>query len=170
MVIGLDPGNATGWAFRDSAGAWQNGTLAPENFAAVDHVLVSARAAGVTVAAIESPFLGKNVQTLRVLSEIRGRLISACERQGLTIRNVAPLQWKSAMIMTPAGMPQGREAQKRAAIAKAKALGASVNGDDQADAVCLCEYANFAGQQENFDLQPGRKPNLGKCTERKRLP
>lgn len=83
--------------------------------------------------AIENAWLGKNVQVLAKLSELRGAIIEASLSRGCPVVRVDPRSWQ-----TSAGIPMraNREAVKISSIsiAKLRAKNARV-GEDEADAI-----------------------------------
>jgi len=144
-VIGIDPSlMRTGWAYVAGTGAthyWLLGSCRGDDYEAMRAVLWEAAAFGVTHAAIEDVYLGRNFRTAAVLAEVRGGIKSACAGAGIEAIDVPAMTWKSAMLTMSGRIPQGRKAQKGAALMVARTLGANPCNSDEADAVCIADYA-----------------------------
>lgn len=149
-VLAFDPARRTGWAYVDADG-WRCGVVDPGDTAAVAEAVQSAIAAGCTRAVIEKPFLGLNPATFRRLTQAATRLEVIAETHGLDVSHVAPCTWQSAL-----GIGGKRPERKAASMAKARALGADVSGDDESDAVLMAYWAANHGQQAEIDLRGPR--------------
>lgn len=147
-VIGIDPSlRRTGWAYLvdcDDQHYWVHGTFRGDDDNAMQMILSLAPAFGVTHAAIEDVYLGRNFKTAATLAEVRGRIKGACAAAGIEVRDVPAMKWKSAMLTMSGLLPQGRKAQKAAAVTVARACGANPRNSDEADAVCIADYARRA--------------------------
>lgn len=156
MYIAFDAAKRkTGWAFKgSSAHSWQTGVLAPANTAELISVVAGAFRFGVRHAVIENCYLGKqerNVRTLKALQEAQTRIRVVCEMYRLSVELVYPSEWQSAFtIVGP------RDTRKQLSQRVAAMLGAIVTTDDEADAVCLCEYATRRSGQYYLDLRNRR--------------
>ena len=108
-------------------------------FDASDHAEVSASVAiaqGKKVAVIEDCYLGKNVATMKSLAVIQGRLTQACESVGMRVVTVPASTWQAAY-----GITGSRTERKRGAMRVAKMIGGDPKNQDEADAICLLDYA-----------------------------
>lgn len=152
-VLALDPGRRCGYAWRTPAGAWRVGTVHLDDLLGI---LTEACDDGCNVVAVEDIYLGPSVATFKALAVTQGRIMALCTGIGLTVQTVAPITWKSAMLRVNGFMPRTRPEQKRAAVWTARALGADVTDDNQADACCLCEYLTCVGRQEQIPLARSR--------------
>lgn len=140
-VLAFDPAKRTGWAYTRTDGEWVCGTVDPDDAKAVVGVVSRAVSVCARLAVLESTYLAVNPATRSRLDEIRGQLRGMCMQYGMEVENVAPNTWKAAMLRVNGRMPKGRKAQKEQAMAVARALGAEPRNADEADAVCLCEWA-----------------------------
>lgn len=139
----------TGVAYRDRDGRWTTSVVEARDTAALALVLDQAKAAGVDAAVVEDCYLHTNdrrgnVVTLKRLQEAQTRIVVACEMVGLDpIQLVQPNVWQGAF-----KIGGDRERRKAGAAWVARTLGASPDsGQDEADAVCLCEYAQSMARQ-----------------------
>ena len=139
-IVGVDAASRTGYAFRTESG-WTTGRLDPLKSSAVAAMLRKALAAGVDEVVIEDCYLAKNVAVTISLARIQGRIMAVAEALGLPCRLVSPKTWKAKMLR---GI-RGRDEQKKASLSAAWKLGANVTNDDEADAVCLCAFAEGTG-------------------------
>lgn len=135
-LVAFDAATRTGWAYR-ADGQWTTGTLDPTKSATVASMLRKAMTAGVDQVVIEDCYLGRNVATVIALARIQGRILAVCEALGLPVRFVSPNTWKARML----GGRRHRTTDKKASLQRAWKLGAQVTNDDEADAVCLCVFA-----------------------------
>jgi hypothetical protein len=153
-VIGFDTAKRkTGWAFSPFPRVWETGIVDVADSKMLAAVLSRAKAAGVTKAAIENCYLDTttddkqraraNVRTLKALQEAQTRIRVACEMAGLKVVLVYAQTWQSAYSITGK-----RPDRKLGAQRVAHALGASQLTDDEADAVCLADYAAAAARGE----------------------
>jgi len=141
-VIGIDPAKRTGYAYRDDTGEWCSGTVDPDDREALRRILQSAMKCGCTVAAIEDCYLDKNAATFKKLAVIQGRIIAECISVGLKYKTINPTKWKRAMLTTGGWFPKRRQDQKTLARWVAIHLfHATPKNYDEADAICICEYA-----------------------------
>jgi len=138
--VGIDPATATGMAWMQD-GQWHTMTLDGRDDDAIRAALHDARLAGVELAAIEDCYLGVNFRTAKTLAVIQGRIASLCQSSGIRVQIVPVMCWKRAMLTVAGSFPQRRTEQKRTSIWVAKALGAQPANDNEADAVCLAEFA-----------------------------
>ena len=148
----------TGWAFRDGA-QWHAGIVDVSDARALADVLARAICAGVKFAVIENCYLGKNVHTLKTLQEAQTRIRVACEMAGLDVDLVYAHTWQAAY-----GITGKRDDRKLGAMRIARTLGADVATEDEADAACLCDYAERIGKQAELEL---RGPRGGKLRMKK---
>ena len=161
-VIGIDPSlRRTGWAYVAGTGRtryWAHGSLRGDDDAGLLALLKEAAQAGVTHAAIEDVYLGKNFRTAAVLAEVRGRIKGACAAAGIEVRDVPAMTWKAGMLTMNGRLPQGRKEQKAAAVTVARACGANPRNSDEADAVCIADYARRAWTTEARAIARRPKP------------
>lgn len=143
-VIGIDPSlRRTGWAYVVGSGAtsyWAHGSLRGDDYAGLLAVLREAAQAGVTHAAIEDVYLGRNFKTAATLAEVRGRIKGACAAAGIEVKDVPAMTWKAGILTLNGLLPLGRKAQKAAAMMVARTLGSDPRNSDEADAVCIADY------------------------------
>lgn len=145
----------TGYAYRGLDGQWVTGVVCPLNTVRLRKIVQNAKRAGATHAAIENCYLGarndekRNVMTLKALQDAQTRIVLALEMNGYEKpKLVYPVSWQSAF-----GIGGQREDRKRGARRVAAQLGApELVFDDEADAVCLCVYAERLGQQDELAL------------------
>jgi|GEM_PF-5876398 Holliday junction resolvasome RuvABC endonuclease subunit len=136
---------------------WVTGIVDVQDGPALAAVLREALYAGVTAAAIEDCYLGPagNVRALKALQEAQTRISVACEMAGLPVLLVYAQTWQSAFAIT-GKRPERKLGAQRVALA----LGAGNLSEDEADAVCLAEYATRAGRQEELELRGPRGGQL----------
>lgn len=151
-VLGFDVAKRkTGWAYSPFPQHWETGIVEVADTAALNEVIAQAKAAGVTRAALEDCYLGNhtaaNVRTLKALQEAQTRIRVACEMAGLPVELVYAQTWQAAYNITGK-----RKDRKLGAQRVAHALGAGALTEDEADAVCLAEYATRTGRQEELAL------------------
>jgi len=163
-VIGFDAAKRkTGWAYSPIPRHWETGIVEVADSKALNAVIAQAKAAGVTRAALEDCYLGNhtaaNVRTLKALQEAQTRIRVACEQAGLDVELVYAQTWQSAYNITGK-----RPDRKLGAQRVAHALGAGALTEDEADAVCLADYAERVGRQEELAL---RGPRGGKLRVRR---
>ena len=149
--VGIDPSlRRTGWAY-------VAGQAAPATGRTGRSVATTTRAArgapeaaqaGVTHAAIEDVYLGRNFRTAATLAEVRGRIKGACAAAGIEVRDVPSMTWKAGVLAFNGRLPQGRKEQKAAAVTVAQACGANPRNSDEADAVCIADYGRRAWTAE----------------------
>lgn len=144
-VIGIDPSlRRTGWAYIAWRGAtryWVCGTFRGDDHDAATEVLARAAQSGVTHAAIETVYLGRNFKTVTTLSEVIGSIKSWCWGAKIQTMDAPAMKWKSAMLTMGGCLPQGRKEQKAASMKVARMLMASPANNDEADAVCIAAWA-----------------------------
>jgi len=154
-LIGIDPATRTGWAYRGPEG-WCVGTVAavgPGSLREMVRVFRGAYDAGVRSAVVEDCFLGNNLNTLKRLAHIQGRVCSALEGCGITPRMVQPRSWKALMLRVAGFAVTGRDPQKLRALVVADRVGAVCRNNDEADAVCICLYGEATGVQGTLELR-----------------
>lgn len=150
--IGFDAARRrTGWAFVRCPGVWDTGIVNVADAQGLGAIIARAKAAGVTRAVIENCYLGqgskRNVYTLKTLQEAQTRIRVACEMAGIPVELVYAQTWQAAYNITGK-----RKDRKLGAQRVAHALGAGALTEDEADAVCLAEYATRTGRQEELAL------------------
>lgn len=165
-VLGFDVAKRkTGWAYSPIPRHWETGIVEVADTAALNEVIAQAKAAGVTHAALEDCYLSqgsqRNVSMLKALQEAQTRIRVACEMAGLEVELVYAQTWQSAY-----GITGKRKERKLGAQRVAHALGAGALTEDEADAVCLADYAERVGRQEELAL---RGPRGGKLRVRRSL-
>ena len=166
-VIAFDAARRkTGYAYirgRGSTHSWVTGVVDVADTAALAGIIEDANAIGVTKAVIENCYLSdghkRNVYTLKTLQEAQTRIRVACEMAGLDVELVYAQTWQSAY-----GISGPRPDRKLGAQRVARALGAGDITDDEADAVCLCDYAERIGKQAELALCG---PRGGKLRQRR---
>lgn len=160
-VIGIDPSlRRTGWAYVVGTGATSylaHGSLRGDDYAGLLAVLREAAHAGVTHAAIEDVYLGRNFKTAATLAEVRGRIKGACAAAGIEVKDVPAMAWKAGMLTLNGRLPQSRKEQKAAAMMVARTLGADPRNSDEADAVCIADYGRRAWTVEARAIARKRK-------------
>ena len=143
--IGFDVAvRATGFAFRSAAGRWYFGVVHDLDPEALRRCIEAARANGIMAAAIEDCYCGKNVKTALALKEAQTVVRMTCERYGLTASLVPAQTWQSAF-----GIGGNRPERKAGARRVAQMLGAVVESQDAADAVCIAEHADRLAQTQD---------------------
>ncbi len=100
------------------------------------------------VVAIELPYLGKNVVTLRTLARLFGRFEQAFEPTGVEIVEIMATKWQHKVLGKFGG--KKREDLKKAAVLWARATFGVPLTDDEADAaggaVCVLRERAFAAR------------------------
>lgn len=135
-VIAFDAATTTGYAYRLGK-HWVTGTLRPlDQKEELDRVIQTAASKGVVAAAIEEPYCGKNVRTMRVLAQVVDRIEFVCEQHGLVSEKWRAQEWQSQL-----QLDGPREERKLGAKCIARNLGARPATEDEADAVCLAYVA-----------------------------
>lgn len=162
--IGFDAAKKrTGWAYSPRARVWSTGIIDVTDGAALAEILDAAKWHGVSRAVIENCYLSqgskRNVYTLKTLQEAQTRIRVACEMAGLPVDLVYAQTWQAAF-----GITGKRADRKLGAQRVAHALGAGALTEDEADAVCLADYAEHVGRQEELQL---RGPRGGKLRMRR---
>lgn len=158
-VIGFDTAKRrTGWAYSPIPRHWETGIVEVANTKSLNEVVAKAKASGVTHAALEDCYLSqgsqRNVSMLKALQEAQTRIRVACEMAGLEVELVYAQTWQSAYRIS--GI---RKDRKLGAQRVAHALGAGALTEDEADAVCLADYAERVARQQELVL---RGPRGGK--------
>lgn len=129
----------TGWAY-GAPGRWTTGLIDVLDTPALDTLIATVAKLGIRHATVENCYLGGNVVTLKALQEAQTRIVTACERQGLAVDLVYAQTWQSDL-----GLTGPSEDRKLGAMRIARLLGYTGKSQDEADAVCLCDYAQRAG-------------------------
>lgn len=142
----------TGWAYwhpgRGNEKVWMTGVVAPADTAKLMAVVRLALDDGIDDAVIENCFLGRNFQTSKTLQAAQTRIAVACEAYGLEVTLVYPQTWQAAFGIT--GLSPDRKAGAKRV---ARLLGAHDGvTEDEADAICLCEYMEKTGRQVELAL------------------
>ena len=151
MIIAFDAAKRkTGWAFR-IGNQWITGIVSPQNTEKLRAVIDLAKSHGATAAVIEDCYCGVNVRTIKALQDAQTRICVFCELAGLAVTLVYPATWHSAY-----GIHGKSVDCKRAAQLIASRLGAPNVTEDEADAVCLADYAERIGKQQEL-VKRGRK-------------
>lgn len=153
-VIAFDAAKRrTGYAYR-AGDVWVTGVFAIHEYAKIIDVIKHARLAGCTHAAIEEPFCGRNINTLKGLQDAQSRIAQRCEDAGLEWVGIRATEWQSAQ----GCLKRGEDTKARAA-ALARTLDAPPYlSQDEVDAVCLCDYVerNMAAMDGKWKAR-GRK-------------
>lgn len=151
--IGLDVARrATGFAFRGAAGRWYFGVVRDLDPEALRRCIEAARANGVMAAVIEDCYCGANVRTALALKEAQTVVRMTCEAHGLTTSLVPAQTWQSAF-----GIGGKRSERKAGARRVAQLLGAAVESQDAADAVCIAEHADRLAETQDRQNKKGTK-------------
>lgn len=153
--LGFDSATVTGWAFRNRAGRWVNGTFAADNLLLeLAAIIPTAKAEGITHAIIEDCYLGygpkMNPATIKRLQEIQTRICVECERAGLKVSKIYPSTWQAAWRLSGK-----RDVLKAGAKKTAALLGAVCVKQDEADAVLIAEYGNCLVLPDTAKMQKG---------------
>lgn len=150
----------TGWAYSPRPRVWSTGIVDVTDGAAIAEILDAAKWHGVSRAVIENCYLGPegNVRVLKALQEAQTRIRVACEMAGLPVELVYAQTWQAAF-----GIGGKRAERKLGAQRVAQALCPGMRGlsEDEADAVCLAEYATRTGRQEELTLCGPRGGTFG---------
>jgi Holliday junction resolvasome RuvABC endonuclease subunit len=151
-VLGLDAASTTGWAVVDG----RNATPALLTWGAVDArthhaaiaVVENARALGVAMAAVETPYVDKNADTAIKLGIVVGRWAQELGRAGIPWKGWKAQQWQFHVLKGMVG-PGAPRAQLKAAAARWVKITYGYDvGEDEADAIC---FATWRAKQERFD-------------------
>ena len=148
--IGFDAAlRKTGWAYSPRPGVWNTGIVDVTDGDALAGIIAAAKRDGVARAVIENCYLGPawNVRALKALQEAQTRIKVACEMAGVMPELIYAQTWQAAF-----GLTGKRPDRKLGAQRVARALGAGDLTEDEADAVCLADYATRAGRQEELAL------------------
>lgn len=103
-------------------------------------VIREARKAGIDMAVIEDCYLGCGVRALKMLAGLAGGLTVMLRQEGMAVKTCLAQQWQSNLRIRGQ-----RTERKHGAMVTAKRLGADPKNQDEADAVCMCYYANCGG-------------------------
>lgn len=142
--IAFDSANKTGYAYM-AHGTWVHGVLdmsgktlkkRHDQWQNVIRILTDAIDSGCTFAVIEDCYHAQGIKTLKSLVGTSTRLSVAAEFMDLEVKMIYPSEWQSAC-----GATGKRENRKAKAMELARLLGAKNCTEDEADAVCLCDYA-----------------------------
>ena len=89
---------------------------------------------------VESPWMGNNIQTAMKLVYVIGGIRHICIETGAGFNLILPSEWRRVI-----GLPSGkkkREELKREALDYIEKVYDLVVGEDEAEAICICEAAN----------------------------
>ena len=136
IYIAFDAATKTGWAFR-IYGEWTTGVVDPRNWDAVEKLLLGAMQRGVDHVVIEDCYLGVNPHTHKVLAVVQGLITGACLNVGLPYEIIPAATWHDNFRITGDRVECKRGAMKVATVYLGAPAGIS---QDEADAVCLCDY------------------------------
>ncbi len=144
MILAIDPATKTGWAFKYKD-YWMCNTVLASNARLRAEILGHARLAGCTHVICEDQHLEQNPATFKFLIELRKDWEWECKNAGMIVLPpVLATVWQKAMLnIGGQACPVGET--KKASIAVARMLGADPKDDNQADAVCIAEYAARMG-------------------------
>ena len=143
----------TGVAYQTLDGHWATAVVDVRDNAALALLLAEAKAEAVTGAVIEDCFFGVNVLTLKRLLEGQTRIRVLCELAGFeVIELIQPSTWQSAF-----RIGGDRQSRKVGARYVAKMSGYTGTSEDEADAVCLCEFAQSRSRQTELVLTRPRR-------------
>ena len=136
----------TGYAYvggRHTTHWWITGVIDVANTAELAKVIDRAKREGVTRAAIENCYHGRNVHTTKALQEAQTRIRVACEMAGLPVALIYASTWQAAYGITGPSADRKLGAKRIALM-----LGASDGlSQDEYDAVCLCDYATLNARE-----------------------
>lgn len=152
--IGFDAATVTGYAYvaGRTTQYWVTGVLDALDRMELEHVVQAAVDAGCTHAAIEDPYLGANVATLKKLTRIADRIQSQCERCGMKVLLITAQKWQSALDIS------GKRADRKLGARRMAAhlTGSEPQTQDEADAVCLTYVAASNAWLEQQVKERGR--------------
>lgn len=136
-VIAFDAARrCTGYAYRNGK-AWKTGVFAIHEYAKITAVIRDACIDGCTHAAIEEPFCGRNISTLKSLQDAFSRIAMYCEGAGLVWAPVRAITWQSSC-----GISAKCGDTKTQAAAIARLIGAEQYlSADENDAILMCDFA-----------------------------
>lgn len=110
----------------------------PGDVKRLESILRVAHAEGMTHVRVEAGAFGPNRKTENEFQLRRGGIIDVARLIGMTADLVAPNTWRKGM-----GFPLKAKEAKAAAIAHATEItGAKDLTDDEAEAICICLWAN----------------------------
>ena len=150
IALGIDAATTTGWGLvmhvRGREALVGHGRFRP------DPASVRAFATKVfggmrpDVVAIEDPFMGKNVGTLKKLARIAGWFEMEFAAAGVPVTYVLASTWQRCMLTGLITGRSGREARKAGSLLWARAvLGRALPSEDEADAAALAAFAARQG-------------------------
>jgi Holliday junction resolvasome RuvABC endonuclease subunit len=143
MALGLDAATTTGWAVVEHVGRLrvvEFGKIKIRHHQRLAEVLTRAVHLGVQVAAIEVPYVDKNVDTAIKLGMICGRWQQELDRVGMPYTTHKASEWQHQMLAGLITRRSPREDRKKAAaIWVASTFNLRV-GEDEADAIILASW------------------------------
>lgn len=145
--IAFDSANTTGYAYMAN-GTWVTGVLdmsgrklkhRKQQWQNMIRIITDAIDSGCDTVVIEDCFIGKGINSFKSQVSTMTRLAVASEFMGILPVFMKPSVWQSASLRTKKHMKH--DDLKAASKQLAKVLGAKNCTEDEADAVCMCDYA-----------------------------
>ncbi len=156
-IIAFDAARkSTGYAYRNGQ-IWVTGTFNIYDYAKIIYVIKNACINGCTHAAIEEPFCGRNIATLKSLQDAFSRIAMYCEGAGLLWAPVRAITWQSSC-----GISAKRGDTKTQAAAIARLIGAPYLSADENDAILMCDFAERNAEYLTWHTRGGVVVKEGK--------
>lgn len=151
-ILALDSAKRTGWAVVDAVGLapWRfvkSGVLKVEDAKVVREFAEHFCRSEVETVAIEDPYLGKNVRTMKSLVETRTRFQHEFEVHGVRTILVPPSDWQMGLLKGWISSRSPRQQRKKAAADYARRAfpDVKIGGFDESDAICMALWTIRAG-------------------------
>ncbi len=144
IVLGIDAAASSGWAIVDASGGRPQlldyGIAKCSDYRTLPAVVGVAITAGVASAAIEVPYVDKNIDTAIKLGFVVGRWMQELDRAALSYGTFQAQSWQHFILAGLVTPQSTREARKRAAISWVEITYRVRVPSDSADAICLATW------------------------------
>jgi Holliday junction resolvasome RuvABC endonuclease subunit len=143
-VLGVDAATRSGWAIIDTTAGpprhLGHGIVSGIDASAISDLVEHAAAAGVTIAAVEEPYLDKSAAVAIKLGIIVGRWLQELELAGLKCELFKAQSWQHFALAGLIGPSSPRAQRKAAAKRWVKAEFGLVVPEDAADAIVFATW------------------------------
>lgn len=143
MILAIDPGACSGWAYRDKGGELHSCHLALDTERGLRAADELVRTIGLDWIVIEGmgylPTGKARYDTAYGMGRHAGTWETLARLRGLPVAWVHPSEWQRAMLHSGRSNP-GRAALKKLSVSVASKLAGHPVTVDEADAICLLQY------------------------------